>query len=161
MPKQTDEGFLEAKARRAKGQRGKASERLVQTALTGMRAEHDFLDYSRSVDSRAAGRIVEAQVCDYTVFCRGRAYSLEVKSLQTGTRLKTFVQLPRMLRRAMAGVPGIVLVHLIEMDRWVMIDLEWFKTKHDAASWDVGNIPGTVGTDVKKMLRERFTSCQQ
>lgn len=135
--KTRDEGesFAAHKTRKKKGSQGKASETQVQGALTKFKAAYSFFDFDRLPDTRSAGTLMPAQVCDCTVFCRGQAYSLEVKEISKGFRLPKFVQMPRMLRREKVGVPGIVLVHFLEKNVWVAKGLNWFDTGD--ASWDL------------------------
>lgn len=132
------ESFAQHKARKEKGQRGKASEDTVQGVLTGFKAKHLTFDFDRIYDTRSAGRPLPPRVSDFTVFVLGRAYALEVKEVKTGSRLKKFVQLPRLHRRFQAGVYGYVLAHFLESGTWVLAHRGWFyENNPTAASWDL------------------------
>lgn len=137
-----DESFLEAKERKRKGQRGKSAEALVEDSLNEIAAATPEFTAERLPDTRSAGgrAVLPPQTCDFNVWSHGQSFSLEIKEVAEGTRLKKFVQLPRMQRRAMAGCQGIVLVHFLEKDLWAMA---WTKDLElGAASWDLEKMLG-------------------
>ena len=151
-----NESFAAHKTRKKKGSQGKASETQVQDALTKFKAAYPFFDFDRLPDTRSAGTLMPSQVSDYTVFCRGQAYSLEVKEISKGFRLPKFVQLPRMLRREKSGAHGVVLVHFIEHSIWVIKDIAWFAPRL-AASWDLTPTADDGYTsDAEAALRNRW-----
>lgn len=131
-----EETFEESKARRAMGQRGKSAEAQVGAALQTLKAQ-GVLDFDRVPDTRAAGRFMPPQVADFMVYAKGTAIAVEVKSLKKGSRLGkgAFPQLPRMLRRCMAGCRGVLLVQLLERGLWIAVDVEGLDIA--AKSWDV------------------------
>lgn len=133
-----DEGFLEAKARRKRGTRGKPAEEVVHKALALLRSTTMSFDFDRLLDSRAAGKIVSPTVSDFTFCYRGRAGALEAKSTKHDYRLSysDFPQYPRMLRRAEAGALCLVAVCHSEIKRWRLVNvlLLPFITK---GSWDL------------------------
>lgn len=110
------------KKRKATANRGKPSEDVVQTVLVNKKKGDINFDFDRLLDSRAAGRIVPAQVSDYLLFFGGKSAALEVKELKKGFRLSkaAFPQRSRMLRRAKAGCLGFALVHTLENDKWML-----------------------------------------
>lgn len=126
-PMQKDnETLAEAKARAKKGARGKSAEKQVEDLLAELKAARADFDYDRLPDTRAAGRIMPARVSDFTVFRQGQAFSLEVKEIKSGCSLNIkshFSQYPKMIRRGMAGCPGVLLVHLVEKGAWDWIDV--------------------------------------
>lgn len=149
MPSKADESFLEAKQRKKQGSKGKGSEAVVEQCLKQLKARHQNFDYDRLPDSRAAGgRPMPARASDFTVFCGG-AWSLEVKEIKKGFRLDLadFPQFPRMRRRALAGCRGIVLVHLLEHQRWVWLDVEAMDKAQK--SW---NLSGILWGSAKEIL---------
>jgi hypothetical protein len=141
MADHTEETFLEAKARQAKGQRGKSSETVVEDVLKALRDSRPHFIFQRNQDARAAGRPMPAAVSDFIVVCHGQASTLEVKEVKSGTRLRKFDQLPRQQRWEMAGVQGLVLVHFVENDRWA---LAWTKDLEPAASWQMAERNGVA-----------------
>lgn len=133
-----DEGFLEAKARRKRGTRGKPAEEVVHKALALLRASDLNFDFDRLLDSRAAGKIVTPTVSDFTFCCRGRAGALEAKSTRHDYRLNysDFPQYPRMLRRARAGGLCLVAVYHSERRQWRLMDVLLLKFI-TRGSWDL------------------------
>jgi len=121
-----NETFTEAKARRSKGLRGKRAENLVEKALKELKEASAHFDYDRLPDTRSAGRIMPAQVADFTMLYHGKAFCLEVKEVKKGKRLNiksAFRQYPRMLRRSMAGATGLLLIFSVEEDSWFILDV--------------------------------------
>jgi hypothetical protein len=142
----TEETFLEARQRKSKGQRGKRSEDKVSMVLSEWKSKHPRFDYDRLVDARAAGRVTVPQVADFMLYLRDvGSCCLEVKEVKTGYRLKKFVQLPRMERRALAGCSGFVLVHFMEHSKWVVVDIGWLALRKGQASWDLADFKQYLG----------------
>lgn len=133
-----DEDFLQAKARRRTGQRGKAAEGEVHTFLSKLRDEDLRFDFDRLLDARSCGHPVPPSVSDFVGSFRGRAFALEVKEMGHAYRLKVsdFPQFPRMKRRAMAGALCIVILKHTEEGLWRILkvcDLE----DRTTGSWDL------------------------
>jgi len=134
--KNPDISFEDAKARKKKGSQGKSAESAVQKLLDQRRREGK-LDFIRLLDSRAAGRTVAAQPCDFIVFAPGNTIALEVKQVSKGDRLpnQSFTQLPRMAALARQKVTAVLLVFLLETNTWWAVDVG---SMSPAPSWKVG-----------------------
>jgi hypothetical protein len=120
------------RARRKKqSQKGKASENTVKLWLQAEQLKRGMeFAWDRPVDTREAGGPVKAVVGDYDLMYAGRLLTMEVKETSFD-RLpsKNFKrpQINRLKRRALAGVPVVVLVHHVgERDRWVVMPIEPF-----------------------------------
>lgn len=157
-----EESFLDSKKRAKQGQRGKSAEAQVEAALQALKSNFNWFDFDRLPDTRSAGRIMPARVSDFTMFAGGQSFSLEIKELTKGTRLgkADFPQLPRMARRAMAGVHSLLLVHLRELQLWVMIATVAMDA--NAKSWDIlalgkdQTIPSAISISAEKAIQKLF-----
>jgi len=92
----------------------------VHDILTGWAKKNRKFDFDRLLDSRAAGRIVAAQVSDFLIFSKYKSATLEVKEIKSGLRLdrRSFPQHPRMVRREYAGCKGFVVVNVMDVETW-------------------------------------------
>lgn len=156
MTKNDEEGFLQAKARRKTGQRGKSAEVKVHEFLSGLKNEDLNFDFDRLIDARSCGRPVPPSVADFVGAFTSRSFAIEVKETKHPYRLSVsaFPQFPRMKRRAMAGALCIVVVKHTEEKLWRVIkvcDLDDRAT----GSWDLRAWPtyGTFEIKLREGLR--------
>lgn len=149
--------FAEAQAKKKLAQKGKSTEAQVADVLKSWKASDARFDYDRLVDSRAAGAIIEAQCCDFMLYSWKKTIALEVKEIKKGTRLPSFVQLPRLLRREKTGVAGWVLVHFLDSAKWVATRATAFEGAQEAASWNLAGMPGWCDTaeEALKYIEQR------
>ena len=149
--KNPDETFEESKARKRRGQQGKAAEAKVAAVLNKLKIAGK-LDFIRLLDARTCGRPVPQQPADYVVFREGRiGCLLEIKEISKGNRLpkKSFSQLPRMLSMAVHAHP-ILLVFLSDRNEW------WSMRVHEmdpsAASWKIDEKLGSKVSNLEAAL---------
>ena len=140
-----NETFKEHKKRKSTANRGKRSETKAQKALVTLRIEYD-----RHHDTRAAGRPLPAAVADFTIYTKNFVAMLEIKEIAKGTRLKKFVQRPRMQKRCRNSCcKGFVMAHFLEAEFWVLIDIQ---SLDDSPSWDFGATDTTKYKTAKEAL---------
>lgn len=118
-----DETLAERKARKELSSRGKSAESKTHDILLRWSKKNRQFDFDRLLDSKAAGKLVAAQVSDFLLFYKGRAASLEIKEMKTGLRLpkKSFPQHGRMMRREYAGCRGFLVVNTKDTNLWWVI----------------------------------------
>ena len=136
------ETFLEAQSRKERSSRGKATEKAVWDVFKDWMAKDPAFVAERVQDGRAGGRPGAAVTCDYNVWFRGMGFAVEIKHVAKGTRLKKFVQYPRMIRREAAGCTGLVIVNFEELG-WYCASLTWLKNNEDGASWEFKHKEGS------------------
>ena len=158
MPINEQETLAQHKARTKIANKGKYAEQQVGAVLKELKEQTQQFDFDRMLDSRAAGgRMMTPQVSDYTLFFNGKAYALEVKSIQKGLRLKKFAQLPRMIRREKAGIEGYVVIFTAEDKSWRVVPISWLALDENAtaASWLLSWMPKYASAEavVKAILK--------
>jgi hypothetical protein len=124
--------WRDAKAKRQKqANKGKASENAVKLWLKAETLKRGLeFAWDRPVDTREAGGMVKATVGDYDLMFAGRLMTMEVKETSFDRLPSKNFQRPqinRLKRRALAGVPVIVVIHHTgERDRWVVMPIDPF-----------------------------------
>jgi hypothetical protein len=123
--------------------RGKKAEDAVHKALERWvygRADRDF---TRLMDTRAAGRVVKSAAADFEFFTIGAHGLVECKSTEHTHRLARdkVPQLPRMRKRELAGGVCIVLVHHSTLGVWRTVQVKELVTFGDKGSWDLTDWP--------------------
>ena len=142
------ETLAERKKRKSTGSRGKYAESHFQGELFSRKKKDAHFDYDRLLDSKAAGRIVAAQVADFLLFFGGSVAAVEVKEIKKGFRLpkKSFPQLARIRRRMQTGSLGFLVVYTAESSQWFLVDVGCME---DAVSWELRK--GVVSVEFRKV----------
>lgn len=135
--------------------RGAVAENAVQKYLTDW-AQHPHREFSRMVDSKAAGRTIKAAAADFEFFAMQRGCGqrgdetrrhhglIEVKETKHAFRLekKRVTQLARLRKRTNAGGTCLVLVFHSEAGGWRCLDVPYMVAGGDmTGSWDMTNEP--------------------
>lgn len=136
------DSFLEAQVRRKRGSRGQSSQDLVQEFLTEQKSKDQNFDFDRLYDTKSAGRILPAQVSDFTFCYKGRAGAIEVKETKHDYRISNsdFPQEPRLRRRALAGALAILVVHHTTSGVWRLVQITAFSSPMEK-SLDLSGVP--------------------
>jgi hypothetical protein len=123
------------------GQRGKATEKVVEALLKELNERHLEFAWHRYPDARAAMGRLKAQPCDYLIAAFGKAYHLEVKETRHAYLLpKAKVgQVPTLLKFAGAGIDFAVLVHHEGLG-WRIIP-SWYFAQVIPPSWNLSPFP--------------------
>lgn len=152
--------------------RGAVAEKAVQKYLTDW-AQHPHREFSRMVDSKAAGRTIKAAAADFEFFAlqkdcgpRGdetrRHHGLiEVKETRHPYRLekKRVTQLARLRKRTNVGGTCLVLVFHSETNLWRCIDVPYMTADGNlTGSWDMTNLPTlpTAGDALRRQAPQVF-----
>lgn len=108
---------------------------------------------TRLPDSRSARNLIKAQNADFLISSREfGAWHLECKSVGgKKEQLKVFRQYPLMKRWALAGVPGLVLVHFYDLKKLALFDVTTAEKPEGQKHW---NIPTDCQTIVIGSDRE-------
>jgi hypothetical protein len=124
--------------------RGKGAEDDVAKALEAWAKDRADRDYSRLLDTRAAGRVVKSAAADFEFFTTGGHGLLEVKETEHEYRLSRdkLPQLPRMRKRELAGGVCIVLVHHSTLKLWRVLRVADLVSTGDKGSWNLTEVPG-------------------
>lgn len=127
--------------------RGKVAETATQKYLDKWH-QHPRREYSRLVDTKAAGRIIKAAAADFEFFCENEDAQvffglLEVKQTEHDYRLARdkVPQFARMRKRANCGGTCIVLVYHSTINKWRALDVEWMTANGDKGSWNLTDLP--------------------
>lgn len=142
--------------------RGGVAEKAVQNFLTEW-AQQPYREFSRLVDSKAAGRTIKAAAADFEFYhlrhgdkdwgADGRSYStpthpyyglIEVKETQHDFRLekKRVTQLARLRKRSNCGGTCLVLVFHSAIGKWRCIDVPYMTASGTlTGSWDLRDRP--------------------
>lgn len=131
--------------------RGAVAEKAVQKYLTDW-AQHPHREFSRLVDSKAAGRTIKAAAADFEFFSMHRNCGIrgdetrrhhgliEVKETKHDFRLekKRVTQLARLRKRTNAGGTCLVLIFHSTIGQWRCIDVPYMTAGGDLkGSWDL------------------------
>jgi len=151
------ETLAERKKRKALATRGEFAETKVHNLLRSLATASPEFDFDRLLDSRAAGKIVAAQVSDFLIFYRGHSATLEVKEMKKGLRLtaKDFPQHPRMLRREKAGCKGFVLVYALQTESWWLGRVT--EMENGVPSWVLTEVAEEFSSVEAAMVKIQFT----
>ncbi len=131
--------------------RGGKAEKAVQNYLTAWASRSPYREFSRLVDTKAAGRTIKAAAADFEFFCRAQESAplpgvhglIEVKETQHDYRLgrDRITQLGRLRKRHKCGGLCFVLVHHSETGQWRCLDVEFLMADNDKGSWDLRSVP--------------------
>jgi len=138
--------FTDYKAKKALADRGKSTEKAVQTYFERkLECLGVAFDWERVPDARAAGGRFKPVTGDFRAFYGGRSANLEVKEVKTSVdRLpkKNYSRdkIARCYRRSLTGVITAVLLHYTQADKWVVVPIKHFYD-HDVPSWDTSSFP--------------------
>ena len=123
--------------------RGKSAENAVDKYLKAWQAADTRREFTRLLDSKAAGRIIKASAADFEYFARTDMHSvfglIEVKETEHTYRLSRdkLPQLARMRKRTKCGGACYVLVHHSELKQWRIADIAWLADNGDLGSWNL------------------------
>lgn len=123
--------------------RGAVAEKAVQETLTNW-AQRPWREFSRLVDSKAAGRTIKAAAADFEFYIDGRFGLIEVKETKHAYRLekKRITQMARLRKRANCGGVCLVLVYHSTERFWRCLDMPYMLGSLDTAgSWDMRDLP--------------------
>ena len=123
--------------------RGKKAEDAVHKALTKWAKGYADRDYSRLLDTRAAGRGVKSASADFEFFAPGVHGLAEVKETKHDYRLARdkLPQLARMRKRELAGGLCLVLVHHSTTKLWRITSISALIDSGDQGSWNLTDLP--------------------
>ena len=141
-----NETLAERKVRLALSSRGKTAETKVQDIFSMWMKEDLQFDFDRLLDSKAAGKIVAAQVSDFLLFYKGVSATIEVKEMKKGVRLpkKSFPQHPRMVRRSHTGCQGYLIAHTVDTGLWWVATVD--NMELGATSWVLPEVGSSFAT---------------
>lgn len=123
--------------------RGKGAEDDVAKALKAWVADRADRDYTRLLDTRAAGRIVKSAAADFEFFAVGAHGLIEVKETEHEYRLSRdkVPQLARMRKRELCGGVCLVLVHHSTLGIWRTLRVGDMAEGGDKGSWNITDVP--------------------
>lgn len=104
-------------------------------------------EFSRLVDTKAAGRVVKAAASDFEFFTLGSGLSvhglLEVKETEHLYRLERdkVPQLARLRKRANCGGLCLVAVRHSIPNQWRVVTAHYLATTGDKGSWNLADLP--------------------
>ena len=119
--------------------RGKQAEDAVSEALARWAQDRPDREFTRLLDTRAAGRVVKSAAADYEFFTVGQHGLIEVKQTEHEYRLERakVPQLPRMRKRELAGGLCLVLIYHSTLDLWRVAHVRDLMTFGDKGSWNL------------------------
>lgn len=130
-------------ATRALADRGKDCENAVLKALKEWEARSTGRrEFNRLLDTRASQRIVKPAPADFDFYGEGKFGLIECKQTKHDYRLPkgNVSQLPRLLKRHLAGgICGIVVYHS-EIKVYRGVPLSFLREEGDKGSWDLRGI---------------------
>ena len=127
--------------------RGKSAENAVDKYLKEWQLGSTRREFTRLLDSKAAGRIIKASAADFEYFSYTEERSafglIEVKQTEHLYRLERpkLPQLARMRKRTKCGGNCYVLVYHSELKKWRVVDIKWLADNGDLGSWNLTDFP--------------------
>lgn len=135
--------------------RGDWAEKKVKAYLEWWQAQDPRREFTRLVDTKAAGRIIKAAAADFEYFNLYTAKGLpevlslpingliEVKETAHDYRLgrERVSQLPRIRKREKCGGTSYVLVYHTGIKKWRGMDVPFLMADNDKGSWDMRKLP--------------------
>ena len=132
--------------------RGDWAEKKIKAYLEWWQAQDPRREYTRLVDTKAAGRIIKAAAADFEYFTIGDGHEhvrnavhglIEVKETAHDYRLgrERVSQLPRIRKREKCGGTSYVLVYHTGIKKWRGMDVPFLMADNDKGSWDMRKLP--------------------
>lgn len=127
--------------------RGKSAENAVDKYLKEWQLGSTRREFTRLLDSKAAGRIIKASAADFEYFSSTEAHGvfglIEVKQTEHLYRLERpkLPQLARMRKRTKCGGSCYVLVFHSAIEQWRVVDITWLANNGDLGSWNLTDFP--------------------
>lgn len=124
----------------AKGQRGKAAEKIVEIVLKKLNTRSNFA-YHRLADTRSARNFLAANPGDFVYTSNGRMGFIEVKSTEHPFRVAKdkISQLPTLHKFDMAGASNMILIHHSKENVWRLVQPASLEA--GPPSWDLRSVP--------------------
>jgi hypothetical protein len=138
--------FTDHRDRKKLADRGKSSEKAIQTCFERMQEKLGVgFAWERVPDARAAGGRFKPVAGDFRAFWGGKSANLEVKEVKdSGHRLpkKNFSRdkIARCYRLSLTGVVTNVIIHHVSTGRWVVMPI-WRFFENDLPSWSTTGFP--------------------
>lgn len=125
--------------------RGKEAENAVDKYLREWQLGSTRREFTRLLDSKAAGRIIKASAADFEYFAKTDTHSvfglIEVKQTEHNYRLERpkLPQLARMRKRTKCGGNCYVLIFHTNLKMWRIAEINWLANNGDLGSWNLTN----------------------
>jgi hypothetical protein len=123
--------------------RGVVAEKAVHKFLNGWITRSPYRDFSRLVDTKAAGRVIRKADSDFAYYCLAGREALhgliEVKETEHEFRLdrSRLTQLPILRKREKCGANSCALVYHSTIRRWSVLSVPFMADGESKGSWDL------------------------